>query len=89
MAKKGGVYKVQFNSAGALAVLNDPKVAADIRRRAEAIHSALPTNDDEEWFISHGKSKDRPYSIVGTQNAAAKRAAAEDMAITRALDRGR
>lgn len=86
---KGGVYKIAYNSAGAVATLNDPGVAADIQRRAEAIHAGLPDDDGAEWFIGHGRSKDRPYSIVGTQNAAAKRLAAEDNALQRAIDRGR
>lgn len=86
---KASSVRIELNSAGVVATLNDPAVRADIYRRGEAIHGALPTNDGEEWFITNGQSKDRPYSIVGTGNAAAKRAAAEDLALQRALDRGR
>lgn len=89
MAQTAGVYKIALNRPGVIATLNDPGAAADLRRRAAAIHAALPKDDGEEWFMASGKSKDRPYSIVGTQNAAAKRAAAEDMALTRAIDQGR
>jgi CRISPR/Cas system-associated protein Csm6 len=81
--------KVRLNSAGVLAVLNDPQVVSDLERRGEAIKDSLPTSSDEEWSTSSFKGKDRPQVLVRTANYAARRTSAEDNALVRALDAGR
>lgn len=88
---KGGLklVKLERNSAGFEALLKDPGVAADLARRAEAIQAALPTDNGEEWTVSAFIGGDRAQAIVKTANSAARRSAAEDFALQRALDAGR
>jgi hypothetical protein len=81
--------KLRINSAGVLAVLKDPKVAADLTRRAEAINGALPHDKGEEWEVRSFMGHDRAQATVRTKNFAAEKAAAEDLALIRALDAGR
>jgi hypothetical protein len=86
MAK--AVTKIRMNSPGALAVLNDGRVAADLTRRASAIARAAGDANGEEWLTSSFKT-DRPNATVRTGNAAAREASAERNALLRALDAGR
>ncbi|AXH47304.1 hypothetical protein SEA_EDEN_9 [Microbacterium phage Eden] len=88
MAKSKAVQKIRMNSGGALAVLNDPKVASDMLRRANAIANAAPKTDGEEWLVS-SFTTDRPNATVRTGNKAARLASAENNALMRALDAGR
>lgn len=87
MAKS--VLKVKIISAGVLEILNHPDVAADLDRRAYAMHQALPTNNGEEWEVSSFKGRDRVHAVVKTANTAARRTNAEDNALIRATDAGR
>ena len=83
------LQSLKVNKAGIIALLKDPGVAADLARRGAAIHAALPTDNGEEWSVSSYTGFDRAATIVKTANMAAKRAAAEDHAIQRAIDAGR
>ena len=85
---KSGVTKIRMNSAGAIAVLNDPRVAADVQRRANAIVNSADKTDGEEWLVSSFRT-DRPNATVRTGNKKAMQASAESNALMRALDAGR
>ncbi|WIC89435.1 hypothetical protein SEA_BAJUNIPER_10 [Microbacterium phage BAjuniper] len=83
------VTKVRMNGAGAKAILKSAKVQDDLRARAARIQAALPTGDGEQWEAQTFVGFDRAQAVVGTGNSAARRTNAEDMALLRALDRGR
>lgn len=86
---KGALVKLRMNSPGVVQTLQAPGVAADLANRGQRIASSLPRTDGEEWAVSSFMGRDRAQTIVRTGNTAAKRAAAEDLALIRALDAGR
>jgi len=83
------ITKLRINSAGVVAILKDPKVAADLTNRAERIEAALPTDNGEEWKVNSFMGHDRAQATVRTGNVQARLASAEDNALIRALDAGR
>lgn len=83
------VSKVRMVSSGASAILKSAKVQADLRARAGRVQSALPTGAGEVWEAETFVGFDRAQAVVRTGNNAARRTSAEDMALLRALDRGR
>lgn len=85
----GALSKLRMNSEGAIAVLKDVGVLTDLGERAERILAALPDENGEEWQINTFMGADRGQVVVRTGNQAARRAAAEDNALIKALDRGR
>jgi len=87
MAKIAGL-RIEVSSDAVVAILNSPEVAGDLARRGAAIQGALPTDGGEEWGSSQFTT-DRANVTVYTMNKAAKLAAAEDLALIRALDAGR
>ena len=74
-AGKSGLEKIKLNSEGVVALLNDPGVAADIRRRAEAFASAA----EGEWAVTESVT-DRAGANVRTADLEAMQAAAENPA---------
>ena len=86
---KSKLFKLEMNSEGVIALLKDPGVQADLARRGEAIRASLPTEAGQEWTASSFLGSDRAQMIVKTANTAARRSAAEDNALIRALSAGR
>ena len=82
---KTKVTRIQFNYAGFNAVRRSPQVAADIERRAQAIAAAA----GEGMEVRTGLNASRAWATVSTGTDDAKRAEAEDKALTRAIDSGR
>lgn len=83
------VFKLRMNSAGAIALLKSPGVASNLAARGADIQSALPTGNGEEWKTASFIGHDRAQTIVGTDNYAAMRTAADTLALQRALNAGR
>ena len=83
------MFKLELNSAGVVALLKDPGVAADLARRGESVRASAPTDAGEEWGITSFIGGDRAQTIVRTVNTAARRSSAEDNALIRALSAGR
>lgn len=86
---KNGVTKIRINSPGVLALLQGPEVTADVTRRANAIKSALPTDNGEEWAVEVSVGRDRAGAIVLPTNRAARLSVAENNSIIRNLSAGR
>ena len=86
---KSKMFKLELNSAGVLALLKDPGVAADLSRRGESMRASLPTGDGEEWVANSFIGRDRAQTVVKTANSKARRTAAEDNALIKALSAGR
>lgn len=77
--------RVKMHPKGAIAILRDDGVLADMRRRAEAI--ATRAGDGMEVNTGLGRKRARAEVVTGTVDAMA--AEAKDRALTRALDAGR
>ena len=86
--KAGAPVKIRLNRKGIIAFLKSPEVRRDLMHRGQAVQAALPTDNGEEWLVSTFDT-DRANVTVRTGNYAAQVAAAENMALTRALDAGR
>lgn len=84
-----GVTKIKMNKKGLVQLLKSAEVKADLRKRGEAIQTALPTDKGEEWGLSEFDGYDRSHVVVRTGNMAARRRQAEDNELLRALDHGR
>lgn len=80
---------VKLNSAGVIAILKDPQVAADLAARADRVQQALPTNDGEVWDADSFQGRDRAQAIVRTANAAARNTSAETNALLHGLSAGK
>lgn len=78
--------RVEMNSEGAKALLNDPGVAADLLRRGGAVASAAGPGF---VAIQQTQRSGRAAVVVVAQTAAAKRAQARDRVLNTALDAGR
>lgn len=75
------VLKIRMNSAGAIALLKDPGVAAFTKATAESLANTLPTSSGEEWEVVPSLSKDRTAYLVRTANRAAETTASETVAM--------
>ena len=85
--------RIRINSAGVKQLLQSQEVQADLQRRANAIAGAAggePGDFRAEVEVLGGSSKlGRAMGYVVTATTEARRAEAEDRALTRALDAGR
>lgn len=88
MKKSAMLVKVRINGEGAKALLNSPEVAADLKRRATRVQSALPTDKGEEWSVTELRGYDRVSYIVRAENLEARRTAAADLALQKAIGAG-
>lgn len=77
--------RVEMNTAGAIAVLKDPAVEADLMRRGQAV--AASAGDGHSVGSFTGKTRARV--IVTTSSYAARKAESEDRNLTRAIDAAR
>lgn len=77
--------KIVLNGAGFKALLTSPEVQADLDRRAAAIAAAAGPGN----AVQSRPSGNRGRATVYTESVEAKRAEAEDRALTRAIDAGR
>lgn len=78
--------RIELDSRGIEQLLRSPEVEADLRRRAQNI--ARAAGDGMHFATAQGR-KDRVSAQVWTGTVKARRAEAEDRALTRALDAGR
>lgn len=77
--------KVKVLRKGSVAILKSDSVRADLQRRASAIAAAAGPG-----FVATVKyGRDRNLANVHAETDEARRAEAEDRALTRALDAGR
>ncbi len=81
-----GMIRIELDSAGIEQFLRSPEVEADLKRRAAAI--ARAAGDGMHHATIQGR-KDRVSAQVWTGTVQARRAEAEDRALTRAIDAGR
>ena len=77
--------KIKFNSKAIAALLKDPAVVADLKRRAEAIADAA----GEGYDAVSSEPRRRARAAVVTASAAARRDNAENNTLLRNLDAGR
>lgn len=82
------LLRVRMNSEGVKAVLNSPAVDADLKRRAQKVCEALPTENGEEWEVVRLQG-DRVSYIVRAANIEARIRAATDPVLQQALGAGR
>lgn len=80
-----GISKVKFHYKGFNAVRRDPKVVADLNRRAQAIAAAAGPG----FIVKSGSNPSRAWASVAPDTTEAKRAEAEHKALTRAIDAGK
>lgn len=79
--------RIEMNSAGAAAILKDPRVLADLEARGERAAAAAGGAPD---FEVEGKIRSgRAHVSVRTATRDGRRAEAEDRALSRALDAAR
>lgn len=77
--------RIEVNGAGIRALLKSPEVQADLGRRAGAIAAAAGPGHDVDVRVGATRAR----ASVRTGTAAAKRAEAQERALTRAIDAGR
>lgn len=77
--------RIQINSPGVVAVLSDPGVARDLAERGERIAAAA----GDGFEVDATRNRDRSVVFVTTATTEARKAEAEDRALTRAIDAGR
>ncbi|MFF2621243.1 hypothetical protein [Oerskovia jenensis] len=77
--------RVIMNGAGVRKALTDPKVRADLERRAGNIAAAAGPGMEVDSQTYSGRAR----ASVRTTTARARRAEARDRALTRSLDAGR
>lgn len=80
-----GSMRIEINRAGVIALLNDPKVSADLTSRGHRIAAAA----GEGVAVETTSNRDRAVAFVRTETFEAKRAEAEHRTLTRAIDAGR
>lgn len=78
--------RIKMNSKGAREILKSPAVAADLLRRGYLTQRAAGPGS---WLVSLHYGKNRARVSVITADNDARRAEAEDRALTRALDAAR
>lgn len=76
--------KVKLNRAAVRELLTGPEVTADLGKRAERIASAAGPGFEHETT----KGSNRARAAVWTGDAEARKAEADERALTRALDSG-
>lgn len=87
--------KVRINSAGAMALLSSPGVAADLSARAEAIAAracASCSTDkmrNDPYTANASKGGDRASASVVTSSTHGKRDNAKNNTLLKSLDAGR
>lgn len=77
--------RIELDQNGIKALLRSPEIAADLERRARNV--ARTAGDGMHSAVVQGR--DRVRAQVWTGTYAAKRAEAEDRALTRAIDAAR
>lgn len=77
--------RIKLNRQGVAALLKDPKIAADLERRAEAIAAAA--GDGMEASVQTGQTRARASVVTGSLDA--RLAEARDRSLTSALGAGR
>lgn len=77
--------RIKLNRAGVRALLRDPKVEADLARRARAIAAAAGPGHQVDSSIGRNRAR----AAVITETVEAKLAEATDRDLTRAIDAGR
>lgn len=77
--------RIELNDAGIKALLRSAEVGDEIKRRADNIARAAGPGMHSETY----QGRDRVRARVWTGTYAARKAEAEDRALTRALDAGR
>lgn len=77
--------RIQINSPGALAVLQDARVAAELQGRGGLIAAAAGPG----FEAVPGRTGDRVSTIVRTTDDASRKAEAERRALSRAMNAGR
>jgi hypothetical protein len=80
-----GAVTIKLNRAGVAQLLRDPKVLADIERRARAIATAAGPGHR----VAAGIGATRARAVVITDTVDARRREATRRTLTRALDAGR
>lgn len=83
MAIKG--LRLKLNNAGVRALLASAEISSDLENRGNRIAQAA--GDGVEVEVT--KNRDRTVVFVTTETTDAKKAEAEDRALTRAIDAGR
>lgn len=79
--------RIEMNPEGIRALLKSPGVQADIEARTNAVAEAAGGTEDFKPSVYIGKTRIRGSVITAT--AAARRAEATDLVLTRAIDAGR
>lgn len=77
--------RIELNRDGVVALLQSAEVAADLAARGERIASAA----GDGFEVKASTNRDRAVVFVSTETTEARRAEAEDRALTRAIDAGR
>lgn len=83
MAIKG--VRIKINRDAVRALLTSPEVTEDLTRRGDRMAAAAGDGVEAETT----RNRDRSVVFVRTETFEAKRAEAEDRALTRAIDAGR
>lgn len=87
--------KVLISSAGALAILKSPEVAADVARRTQAVadaaNSMYPADDahDSPGYKAEVTTTDRAHGTVHTNTVHAIRSNAKHNTLLKALSAGK
>lgn len=94
MVKKSGVRKVVVRSKGARAIMNDPRVQAELLARAGRIQDAanagiMSAPDGELYQATVQAGKNRARASVVTGGYASMRDNQKRNSLLKALDRGR
>lgn len=82
---------VEMSSAGIEALLSDPAVTADLKRRGAAIKARADSMGSATYEIHKRKGYlgGRPYIAIAANSAAAKASNAKHNTLLRSLDAGR
>ena len=77
--------RIEHNSKGFAALMKSNSVMSDIEARGARIAAAA----GEGFEVNSTRNRDRSVVFVRTETTEARRAEAEDRALTRAIDAGR
>lgn len=77
--------RIKLNSQGAREILSSGSVSDDLTSRAQSIAAAAGPGME----VTTTRNRDRAVVFVKTATTEARRAEAEDRALTRAIDAGR
>lgn len=81
--------RIELDSAGIRDLLTGAEVAADMKRRADAIADAAGPGFEASEFVGKYGGSPRAIAKVKAVTIEAKRAEATDKSLTRAIDAGR